>query len=104
MARAARPALTPPTYTIAAILQWLISSLAIILTIPALAQSPNADDTPPFFVVLLAFAAGVPGLVSAYGVWRDQKWGRDLDHSSPRLWRAWRLCRVYSLHQPPIFG
>jgi uncharacterized membrane protein (DUF2068 family) len=65
----------PKTYTIAAILQWLISSLAIIGTIPFLAQGPNAAEAPPFFVVVLAFAAGVLGLVSAYGVWRNQKWG-----------------------------
>jgi uncharacterized membrane protein (DUF2068 family) len=36
---------------------------------------PNAAEAPPFFVVVLAFAARALGLVSAYGVWRNQKWG-----------------------------
>jgi len=65
----------PKTYTIAAILQLLISLFAIVLTIPELAQGSTAADAPPYFVVLLAFAAGILGLVSAYGVWQNQKWG-----------------------------
>jgi hypothetical protein len=40
----------PKTYTIAAILQWLISSLAIIGTNPFLALGPNAAEAPPFLV------------------------------------------------------
>jgi hypothetical protein len=65
----------PKTYTIAAILQLLISLFAIVLTIPELAQGSSAAEAPPYFVVLLAFAAGILGLVSAYGVWQNQKWG-----------------------------
>lgn len=69
----------PRTYTIAAVLQALMSLLAILATIPILVAGANATDqlgaSPPFFVMLLSFGAGVLGLVSAYGVWKVQKWG-----------------------------
>jgi uncharacterized membrane protein (DUF2068 family) len=66
----------PRSYTIAAVLQLLISIFAIVLFVPALALgSDSAADAPPFALALAAFAAGVLGLLSAYGVWRNQKWG-----------------------------
>lgn len=69
----------PITYTVAAILQLLISLLAVVYAFPILFQGAAAveqsGDTPPFFIILLAFSLGLVGLVSAYGVWRNQKWG-----------------------------
>ena len=32
-------------------------------------------DAPPFFVELVIFATAILGMLSAYGVWRNQKWG-----------------------------
>lgn len=69
----------PRNFTIAAVLQALMSMLAIVLAIPLLAAGQAATDqasaSPPFIIMLLAFGTGVLGLVSAYGVWKVQKWG-----------------------------
>ena len=69
----------PKTYTVAAILQLLISLIAIVFAFPILFQGAAAvdqgGDQPPFFIIVLAFSLGLLGLVSAYGVWRNQKWG-----------------------------
>ena len=64
--------------TVAAILQLLLSIGGIAATIPSLflgAESVNnAGTSPPYFIVLLAFAIGLVGVVAAYGVWKRQKW------------------------------
>lgn len=69
----------PRTFTIAAVLQAVISLVGILVTIPILTAGQAATDqagaTPPFAIMLLGFGAAVLGLVSAYGVWRVQKWG-----------------------------
>ena len=70
----------PKTYTVAAILQLLISLLAVVWTFPILFQGSAAveqagNEPAPFFIIVLAFSLGLLGLVSAYGVWRNQKWG-----------------------------
>ena len=69
----------PMTYTVAAILQLLISLAAVVFTIPIIFQgaatADQSGETPPFFIMVLAFSLGVLGLVSAYGIWRNQKWG-----------------------------
>ena len=69
----------PKTYTIAAVLQLLISLMAVVYAFPLLFQGATAvdqtGDQPPYFVIVLAFCLGLLGLVSAYGVWRNQKWG-----------------------------
>lgn len=64
----------PKTYTIAAILQCLFSLYAIFNSIPLLARGDTAP-APPFFVVVIGFALSVLGIISAYGVWRNDKWG-----------------------------
>ena len=69
----------PKTYTIAAILQFLVSVFSVVASFPQLVQGANtvelAGDSPPFFIIILGFSIGLLGLVSAYGVWRNQKWG-----------------------------
>ena len=69
----------PKTYTVAAILQLLISLLAVVYAFPILFQGAaaveKAGDQPPFFIIVISFGLGLLGLVSAYGVWRNQKWG-----------------------------
>jgi hypothetical protein len=69
----------PMTYTVAAILQLLISLMAVVYAVPLVFQGAaavdQAGDQPPFFILVMAFSLGLLGLVSAYGVWRNQKWG-----------------------------
>lgn len=67
------------SYTIAAILQLLLSLAAIGLSLPDIARGANevnqAPDAIPYAALVLSLIVGVLGLVSAYGVWRVQKWG-----------------------------
>ena len=63
--------------TIAAILQFLLSAYAVVASIPILAQVAT-DDAPPFVVMVLGFSMSVLGLVSAYGLWKNQRWGKIL--------------------------
>ena len=69
----------PKTYTVAAILQLLVSIVSVVFSFPMLVQGADtvnrAGDAPPFFIAILGFGIGLLGLVSAYGVWRNQKWG-----------------------------
>jgi len=69
----------PKTYTIAAILQVLYSAFGIVVAMPMLARGTTATeqaaDSPPYFIIVIAFVVAVLGIVSAYGVWRNQKWG-----------------------------
>jgi hypothetical protein len=69
----------PRTYTIAAILQFLSSAFAVVASIPGLAQGATSFNQttsgPPYVVVLIGTLVGAMGIVSAYGVWRNQKWG-----------------------------
>jgi hypothetical protein len=41
----------------------------------AIDQAANADQGPPFFVVVLGFAVDVLSIVAAYGAWRGERWG-----------------------------
>jgi hypothetical protein len=69
----------PKTYTIAAILWFLNSAIGVVTSIPQLAQGATAFNQttpgPPYVVVLIGTLVAAMGLVSAYGVWRNQKWG-----------------------------
>ena len=69
----------PKTYTIAAIIQLLISLFSVFASFPALIQGAEAveraGNSAPYFIYLLGFGLGLLGLVSAYGVWRNQRWG-----------------------------
>lgn len=66
----------PKTYTIAAVLQLIVSLLAVLWGARDLMPGATpAEDLPPYPVLLAAFAFGAIGLVSAYGVWQNQRWG-----------------------------
>ena len=69
----------PRTYTIAAILQILFSAFGVVASLPSLAegarQVDQAAEGPPYIIIVMGVLAGTLGLVSAYGVWRNQKWG-----------------------------
>ncbi len=70
----------PKTYTIAAILQLLLSVSSIVLSIPFLARGDaGLSSGPPFAVELVIFATAILGLPAAYGVWHNQRWGVILD-------------------------
>ena len=63
--------------TIASILMFLLSAFGIVVAIPPLTQG-TAAEAPPFFINVLGLALAVLGIVSAYGVWNNQKWGKIL--------------------------
>ena len=65
----------PKTYTAAAIVQFLLSAFNGVLSIPFLMRGSATSDAPPFFVALVLFATAILGFISAYGIWRNQKWG-----------------------------
>jgi hypothetical protein len=65
----------PKTYTAAALLQLVVSVLAVVLGSRELMPGSTAADVVPYPVLLFAFAAGVLGIVSAYGVWKMMRWG-----------------------------
>lgn len=69
----------PRNFTIAAILHALMSLFGILLAIPLLAAGQAATDqagaTPPFIIIVIGFGTALLGFVSAYGVWKVQKWG-----------------------------
>ena len=41
----------------------------------ALDQAANAEQGPPFFMVVLGFAFNILAIVAAYGTWKAQRWG-----------------------------
>ncbi len=41
----------------------------------ALDQAANAEQGPPFFMVVLEFTFDVLAIVAAYGAWQAQRWG-----------------------------
>ena len=67
------------SYSVAAILQFLMSVSGVALTLAFLPRGADAldqvSDSPPYFVIITGFAFALLGLISAYGVWRNQKWG-----------------------------
>ena len=65
----------PTNYTIAAILQLIVSVLALVLGFRDLRPGSAAMEAIPLPVLVLALVAGALGLVSVYGIWRSQRWG-----------------------------
>jgi hypothetical protein len=71
----------PRTFSIAAVLLFVLSLIAAALEVPNLMLGTAASSQfasgggPPFPLVLLNFAIAILGLVAAYGVWQMQKWG-----------------------------
>lgn len=58
----------PKTYTIAAILQFLYSAFIVVTAISLLARGSTAidqaADSPPYFIIVIAFVVAVLGIVS----------------------------------------
>jgi hypothetical protein len=65
----------PNTYTVAALLQFAISVTAVVLGVWDLKPGSSIEPEIPYPVLLFAFAAGVLGILSAYGVWKMMRWG-----------------------------
>ncbi len=67
--------------TIAAVLLFVYNVYDAVQAIPLLAQGTATDGNmskPPFAVTLLVFTLAIFGIVAAYGVWRNAKWGKVL--------------------------
>ncbi len=67
--------------TIAAVLLFVYNVYDAVQAIPLLAQGTTTDGNmskPPFAVSLLVFTLAILGIVAAYGVWRNEKWGKVL--------------------------
>lgn len=68
--------------TIAAILTGIFGIYNIVASIPILAQGAEAVnataavDNPPYFILVLALILGVVALVTAWGLWRNQRWAK----------------------------
>lgn len=67
----------PKTYTIAVILQLLlsVSNIPGSISFLALGNAGSAAAGPPFAVELVIFTTAVLGLPAAYGIWHNQRWG-----------------------------
>jgi uncharacterized membrane protein (DUF2068 family) len=65
-------------HTAAALLNLVLSLVAIGLSMPYLWAGASASDAagqPPFFIIVLSLVLGVAGVVSSYGIWVGQRWG-----------------------------
>ncbi len=66
-------------YSVAAILNLLISLAGIGFALPVLFQGSTdaaaSGDQPPFGIIVLSFALAIIGVVASYGVWKMQRWG-----------------------------
>ena len=66
-------------YTVAVLLNLALSVQNVVFTLPAIFDGADATnksaDSPPFGIMLAAFALGLFGLISSYGVWKGQRWG-----------------------------
>ena len=69
----------PRSYTLAAVLMVLYCLIGVLFELPNLARgavgAAPAGEGPPFALTVINFTIAVLGFVSAYGVWRVQKWG-----------------------------
>lgn len=71
----------PTRITIAAILQFAVSVYTTVAVIPFLmmgAASFNTNEGPPYAIILVGVISGVAGIVAAYGLWKNQRWGKIL--------------------------
>ena len=68
----------PKTYTIAAIIQFVVSLLAMgvsLSTLPQGAAALNSVEGPGYVFTIIGLILGLAGLFSAFGVWKVQRWG-----------------------------
>ncbi len=93
----------PRTYTIAVILQLLLSVSSIPGSISFLARGDAGFSSgPPFAVELVIFATAILGLPAAYGVWHNQRWGVILSIVLGIL--TGLVCLPGLLFAPSLFG
>jgi hypothetical protein len=64
---------------IAAVLSLIVNGQSVVMALPLVTQGADAvNQNPemiPYFVLLLGLVVGVIGVVAAYGVWKQQRWG-----------------------------
>lgn len=68
----------PQTYTIAAIIQFVVSLIVVgegLISLPQGAAALDSVEGPGYFFIVLGLILGLAGLFSAFGVWKSQKWG-----------------------------
>ncbi len=68
----------PQKYTISAIIQfvWCLMNVGLaLMTLPQGAAALDTMEGPGYFFTILNLIVGLAGLFSAYGVWKNQKWG-----------------------------
>lgn len=68
----------PKTYTIAAIIQFVVSVIVVGTALTSLPQGAAALDSvegPGYLFTVVGLILGLAGLFSAFGVWKVQKWG-----------------------------
>ncbi len=64
---------------IAAVLSVFMSLVSIATTLPLIARGATgvaqSSDSPPYVILMVGLLTGVIGIVAAYGVWNQQRWG-----------------------------
>ena len=68
----------PKTYTIAAIIQFVVSVIVVgqaLSSLPQGAAGLNSVEGPGYLFTVIGLILGLAGLFSAFGVWKVQKWG-----------------------------
>jgi uncharacterized membrane protein (DUF2068 family) len=63
----------------AAVLSFINSAFNVIASLPFITRGVQAavqnNQSPPYFIMMLALILGVIGMVAAYGTWKLQRWG-----------------------------
>ena len=69
-------------------------------------QAANADQGPPFFMVILEFAVDVLAIVAAYGAWQAQRWGvillivisafNSINVALAAVFAPWTMTRIFA--------
>lgn len=69
-----------PSTTLAAILQFLLCVGFAVFAYPDLSRgaAPDAAGPTKFLVTAMFFAVSIGGVVSAYGIWSNMRWGKVL--------------------------
>ncbi len=69
----------PMALKIAAILSILMNAFSLVNSLPLLAQGAAIDNqnqnSPPYTIILMAVLMAVVGIIGAYGLWKQQRWG-----------------------------
>ncbi len=64
---------------IAAVLSVLLGIVSIVNTLPLIARGATgvvqSSDSPPYTILMVGLLTGVIGIIAAYGVWNQQRWG-----------------------------